>query len=100
MQQNKVDIKSMSLAELTAYMEAIGEKRFRAKQLYEWMHKKQAASFDDMTNIPKALTKKLINRGTTKYYCISCLAKAFEVTEQDLQKKIQYYKEIGCTLFT
>ncbi|HIW59229.1 MAG TPA: hypothetical protein H9880_05000 [Candidatus Anaerobutyricum avicola] len=47
-----------------------------------------------------ALTKKLINRGTTKYYCISCLAKAFEVTEQDLQKKIQYYKEIGCTLFT
>ena len=59
MQQNKVDIKSMSLPELTAYMEAIGEKRFRAKQLYEWMHKKQAASFDDMTNIPKVLTQKL-----------------------------------------
>lgn len=54
-----------------------------------------AVSKDEM-----ALTKKLINRGTTKYYCISCLAKAFEVTEQDLQKKIQYYKEIGCTLFT
>ncbi len=59
MQQKKVDIKSMSLPELTAYMETMGEKRFRAKQLYEWMHKKQAASFDDMTNIPKALAQKL-----------------------------------------
>lgn len=46
-----------------------------------------------------ALTKKLINRGTTKYYCISCLAKAFDVSERDLENKIQYFKDSGCTLF-
>lgn len=46
-----------------------------------------------------ALSKKMINRSSTQYYCISCLASAFEVTEDDLQKKIQYYKSIGCTLF-
>lgn len=45
------------------------------------------------------LTKKLINRGTTRYYCIRCLADAFDVTEENLRDKIGYYKSIGCTLF-
>ena len=35
-----------------------------------------------------ALTKKLINRGATQYLCIDCLAKKFEVTREDLEKKI------------
>lgn len=46
-----------------------------------------------------AITKKLINRGTTAYYCIECLAAAFDVTPGDIRQKIQYYKQIGCTLF-
>lgn len=45
------------------------------------------------------MTKKLINRGTTRYYCCSCLAEAFDITVEDIQKKILYYKSIGCTLF-
>ncbi|MBQ0000346.1 MAG: hypothetical protein KBT01_02245 [Clostridiales bacterium] len=45
------------------------------------------------------ITKKLINRGTTKYYCIPCLARAFDITEEDIRQKIVYYKSIGCTLF-
>ena len=53
--QEKTDIKSMNLEELKSYMESIGEKPFRAKQLYEWMHEKQAASFDEMTNLSKSL---------------------------------------------
>ena len=36
MQQEKTDIKSMNLTELTAWVEALGEKKFRAKQIYEW----------------------------------------------------------------
>ena len=47
MQQEKTDIKSMNLEELKSYMESIGEKPFRAKQLYQWMHEKQATSFDE-----------------------------------------------------
>lgn len=46
-----------------------------------------------------AITKKLINRGTTAYYCTDCLAEAFDVTREDIQGKIRYYKEMGCTLF-
>ena len=59
MQQEKTDIKSMNLDELKSYMESIGEKTFRAKQLYQWMHEKQAASFDEMTNLSKSLQEKL-----------------------------------------
>ena len=53
------DIKSMTLKELEQYMEEIGEKKFRAKQLYEWMHKKLARNFDDMHNLPKSLKQKI-----------------------------------------
>ena len=53
------DIKSFSLPELTAEIEALGEKPFRAKQLYEWMHVKLVRGYDEMTNIPKSLKAKL-----------------------------------------
>lgn len=46
-----------------------------------------------------AMTKKLINRGTSIYYCTDCLARAFDVTREDILAKIQYFKESGCTLF-
>lgn len=52
------DIKSMNLAELKAEMERLGEKPFRAAQLYEWLHKKLCGSFDEMTNISIALREK------------------------------------------
>lgn len=52
---NNRDIKSFTLDQLKEEMAAMGEKPFRAKQMYEWMHKKQAAGYEEMTNIPKAL---------------------------------------------
>ena len=55
----KTDIKSLNLRELTSFMEGLGEKAFRAKQIYQWLHVKQVASFDEMTNISKALIEKL-----------------------------------------
>ena len=51
----RIDIKSLSLQELYGEMEERGEKSFRAKQMYEWMHVKLARSFDEMTNLSKAL---------------------------------------------
>lgn len=56
---NKTDIKSLTMEELTAFLKELGEKPFRAKQLYKWMHEDLAASFDDMTNISKDLKAKL-----------------------------------------
>lgn len=58
-QINKTDIKSLSLEELTMQMEQLGEKAFRAKQLYEWMHVRLARGYDEMSNISKRLKEKL-----------------------------------------
>ena len=57
-----MDIKSMTLPELQEEMAAIGEKSFRAKQLYEWIHVRQARSFDEMTNLSVALRERCRER--------------------------------------
>ena len=44
---------------LTAYCERLGEKRFRAIQLFRWIHQKGASSFDQMTDLAKSLRNKL-----------------------------------------
>ncbi len=45
------------------------------------------------------LTKKLIDKKTNKFYCLTCLAEYLEVTEEELLAKIEEFKEEGCTLF-
>lgn len=57
-----MDIKSMTLPELQEEMATIGEKSFRAKQLYEWIHVRQARSFDEMTNLSVALRERCRER--------------------------------------
>ena len=54
------DIKSMTLAELTEELTALGEPKFRAKQVYTWLHR-GVTSFDEMTDLSKALREKLKN---------------------------------------
>ena len=58
-QKEKTDIRSLNLKELTVFMEQLGEKAFRAKQIYQWLHGKQAASFEEMTNIQKPRLQNL-----------------------------------------
>lgn len=50
---SELDIKSLTIDELNELVVKYGEKPFRAKQLYEWMHKKLASSYDEMTNLSK-----------------------------------------------
>ncbi|MBD8942946.1 MAG: 23S rRNA (adenine(2503)-C(2))-methyltransferase RlmN [Clostridiales bacterium] len=57
----KQDIMLYSLDELKEYLNSIGEKPFRAKQIYEWLHQKLVECFDDMTNISNNLKEKLNN---------------------------------------
>ena len=47
----KKDIRRLGAADIGAFLESIGEKPFRAKQIDEWLWKKSAKSFDEMTNI-------------------------------------------------
>ena len=53
------DIKSLSFDELKKEIEGLGEKSFRAKQLYEWMHVKLAKDYERMSNLPNSLIEKL-----------------------------------------
>lgn len=55
------DIRQLSLDEIGNYFESIGEKRFRAKQVDEWLWKKSAKDFDQMSNISLATREKLKN---------------------------------------
>lgn len=45
------------------------------------------------------ITKKLIDKKTTQFYCLACLAEQLEVSEEELVAKIEEFKEEGCTLF-
>lgn len=54
-----IDIKSLTLAELQGEIEKLGEKKFRAKQIYSWMHEKLADDFDEMTNLSRELRERL-----------------------------------------
>ena len=45
------------------------------------------------------LTKKIIDRKSKSFYCLTCMAEYLEVTEDELLSKIEDFKNEGCTLF-
>ena len=53
------DIKSLKIDELKAELGAMGEKAFRAGQIYKWLHVKLVSSFDEMTDLSAGLREKL-----------------------------------------
>lgn len=59
MENTEYDIKSMTPSEVSELIVSLGDKKFRAKQIYQWMHQKLVASYDEMTNVPAALRRKL-----------------------------------------
>ncbi len=65
---DKIDILSLDLPELEIKMAEIGEKKFRARQIFQWLHVKKVFSFDDMTDISVQLRTKL-----KEIFCIKSL---------------------------
>lgn len=59
MKEDKKDIRKLNLEDLETYLTSVGEKSFRAKQIYEWLWKKNAHDFEDMTNLSKKLREEL-----------------------------------------
>ena len=53
-----IDLKSMSMQEITDFLQDLGQPAYRGKQIFTWLHK-GARSFDEMLNLPKALREKL-----------------------------------------
>ena len=87
----RIDIKSMNLSELIAFMEEMGEKAFRAKQIYQWIHEKQVDSFDEMTNI----SKKLIESLKEKTYLTSLVKEEVQISKLDGTRKYLFLLEDG-----
>lgn len=56
-----IDIKSMTIPELEEYLKNLGQPKFRAKQIFTWLHDKRVLTFDEMTNLPAALRESLKN---------------------------------------
>ena len=55
----RIDIKSKTIEEIKELLVQWGEKPFRAGQIFGWLHEKRVSSYDEMTNVSKALREKL-----------------------------------------
>ena len=53
------DIRSLDAQELSGLLGSLGEPAYRARQLFAWLHEKNATSYGEMSNLPKALREKL-----------------------------------------
>ncbi len=73
------DILSMTFEELSVEFSVLGIQKFRAKQVYEWLHRHLALSYDEMLNLPKALREEL----TEKFPIISCKTAKKQVSKLD-----------------
>ena len=85
------DLKSMTLQELTQFLTQMGEKPFRAAQIYDWIHNKLVSSFDEMTTLSKPLREKLSKT------CSLCTARPVQVltSAKDGTKKYLFMLEDG-----
>ena len=82
------DLKSMIPEELEAYFKTLGQPKFRAMQVFRWLHQ-GAESFDEMTNLPKALREKL------KADCVLTVPKVERKQVSRLDGTINYLWRLG-----
>lgn len=88
---DKIDIKSLNQKELISFMEELGEKAFRAKQIYQWIHEKHVDSFEEMTNV----SKKLIETLNEKAYLTSLKKEEVQISKLDGTRKYLFLLEDG-----
>ena len=84
-----IDIKSLNYDELCEYIQKIGEKKFRAEQLYQWMHQKLAKSFDECLNLSASLRERL------KEECEFTCLRAVKVQKSKIDGTEKYLFELS-----
>lgn len=83
----KVVLSKFNLEELENYIESIGEKKFRARQIFSWIWAKNASSFDDMTDVKKEFREFLNNNCTI----LDCKIKTRQIsTDGTIKYLIEY----------
>jgi 23S rRNA (adenine2503-C2)-methyltransferase len=116
MEKEKKNIRHLSLPELETYFDTLGEKKFRARQVYEWLWQKHAHAFDDMTNLSKELRGQLAEKfslpaltvDATQYSADGTVKSRFLTTDHhmvegvliptDERKTACVSSQIGCSL--
>ena len=86
----QIDIRNLEMEEIAAFVEKQGEKSFRARQIYEWLWKKNALSFDDMSNLSLNLRESL-----KKNYIINRLSISTELISKDKTRKYGFLTSEG-----
>ena len=54
----------------------------------------------ELTSDEIGLTRKMINRGATEFMCLTCLSGFFNCEESLLERKIEEFRKMGCSLFS
>ncbi len=116
METGKKNIRALELSELEQYFESLGDKKFRAKQVYEWLWQKHAHSFEAMTNLSKELRSTLAEHFTlpalqvdaTQYSADGTIKSRFKTSDAHLvegvliptdeRKTACVSSQIGCSL--
>ena len=74
----------MNLKELKELMTALGDKPFRAKQIYSWLHEHLVTSYEEMTNVPKGLKEMLKDYPITALEAVDVQISALDGTRKYL----------------
>jgi 23S rRNA (adenine2503-C2)-methyltransferase len=116
MNTGKKNIRHLTLSELEQYFESLGEKKFRARQVYEWIWQRHAHSFEAMTNLSKELRQRLVEGWSlpalgvdaTQYSADGTIKSRFRTTDGHLvegvliptddRKTACVSSQIGCSL--
>lgn len=85
------DILSLELSELESGISAMGERKFRASQIFDWLHKKRVLSFDDMSNLSSELRSRL----SQEYHITSLKAVRVLKSRLDSTEKFLFELEDG-----
>ena len=86
---NKIDILSLNLPELEYEMQKLDEKKFRAKQVFNWLHVKKVSDFDEMTDLSTQLRGRL-----KKFFCVKRLFIAKKL-ESCIDNTVKYLYGVG-----
>lgn len=82
----KQDIRKMTLTQLEDFFLMAGEKKFRAKQVYEWLWSKSLKNFDDMTNLSKSVRELLKNNFTIDHIHVDLMQHSVDGTIKNAVK--------------
>jgi 23S rRNA (adenine2503-C2)-methyltransferase len=82
LQEARADLRSMSLPELSALVARLGEKPYRARQLHSWLHQKGAASFEAMTDLPRAFRERLAREARLDTLSVDAVQESIDGTRK------------------